>query len=132
MLDGKSGNRGECVYGQWSDEDEREFQQFARAACKPSPEKLKKKREAFVKVPLWWAQAAAKATRSPTTLVLIELLYASWKARSSTFSFPNVRLAALGISREIKRRVLRDLERGGLITVERRPRKSPVVTLIWI
>jgi hypothetical protein len=94
---------------------------------------MKRKRvEVFVKVPLWWITAVAKATRSPKTLVLVELLYASWKARSSTFSLANVRLAKLGISREIKRRVLRDLERDGLITVERRPSKSPIVTLVWL
>jgi hypothetical protein len=85
-----------------------------------------------VKVPLWWITAAAKHARSPATMVLIELLYASWKGGSSTFSLPNGRLAKLGISREIKRRVLRDLERSGLITVERRPSKSPIVTLVWL
>ena len=63
------------------------------------------------------------------TLVLIELLYASWKARSSTFPLPNSRLVKLGASREVKRRVLRDLEQAGLISVERPTRKSPVVTL---
>jgi hypothetical protein len=90
----------------------------------------RKKVEPFVKVPLWWITSAAKATRSPDTLVLIELLYASWKARSSTFPLPNSRLAKLGASREVKRRVLRDLEQAGLISVERPTRKSPVVTLV--
>ena len=40
-----------------------------------------------------------------------------------------LRLATLGVSREVKRQVLRDLERAGLITVDRRDRKSVVVTL---
>jgi ribosomal protein S19E (S16A) len=87
----------------------------------------RKKVKPFVKVPLWWITAAAKAR---DTLVLIELLYASWKARTSTFPLPNRRLAKLGASREVKRRVLRDLEQAGLISVERPTRKSPVVTLI--
>jgi hypothetical protein len=90
----------------------------------------RKKVEAFVKVPLSWIAAAAKHARSPATLVMVELLRASWKARSSRFSIPNVRLAKLGVSREIKRRVIRDLEGGGLLTVERRPSKSPIITLI--
>lgn len=34
----------------------------------------RKKVELFVKVPLWWIETAAKATKSPTTVVLIELL----------------------------------------------------------
>jgi hypothetical protein len=90
----------------------------------------RKKVEPFVKVPLWWIAAAAKAARSPRTLVLVELLRASWKARSPTFPLANVRLAKLGVSRETKREVLRDLEGAGLIMVERPGRKSPVVTLI--
>ena len=92
--------------------------------------KRKKKVEAFVKVPLWWIEIAAKATRSPATIVLIELLYASWKAKSSTFPLPNDRLKKRGVSREVKRKVLRSLEQQQIIVVDRTPRKTPVVTLI--
>ena len=90
----------------------------------------RKKAEPFVKVPLWWIAAAAKATRSPATVVCIELLHASWKAKSLTFPLPNGKLQKLNVSRETKRRVLRALEQGGLIRVERPPRKTPTVTLI--
>lgn len=90
----------------------------------------RKKIEPFVKVPLWWIEIAAKDTRSPTTIVLIELLYAAWKAKSSTFPLPNSRLNKLGVSRKTKYKVLRDLERRPVILVERRPRKTPIVTLI--
>ena len=90
----------------------------------------RKKIEHFVKVPLWWIQIAAKDTRSPTTIVLIELLYAAWKAKSSTFPLPNSRLNKLGVSRKTKYKVLRDLERRPVILVERRPRKTPIITLI--
>jgi hypothetical protein len=100
-----------------------------RELAAAAPVKRKKKVEPFVRVPLWWIRAAAQHSRSPTTLVLVELLYRSWKARSMTFLLPNVRLAKWGASRKIKRRVLRDLERGGLVTVEWRSGKSPIVTL---
>jgi hypothetical protein len=90
----------------------------------------RKKQEPFVKVPLWWITAAAKATRLQATLVLVELLHASWKAKSPTFAMPNRQLQKLGVSRKIKYRVLRDLEQAGLILVERQPRKTPVVTLV--
>lgn len=94
--------------------------------------KRKKKVEAFVKVPLWWIEVAAKDTRSPETLVLIELLYAAWKANSSTFPLPNGRLNKLGVSRKIKYRVLRDLERRPVILIKRPVGKAPVVTLIGL
>ena len=38
--------------------------------------------------------------------------------------------ARLGVSRDVKRRVLRDLERARVIMVERPPRKTPRVTLV--
>jgi hypothetical protein len=88
------------------------------------------KKDAFVKAPVWWAVEAAKATKTPALLVCFYLLHASWKARSTTFLVPNGWLERHGASREVKRRVLRDLEAAGLITVERRSRKSPRVTLV--
>jgi hypothetical protein len=91
-----------------------------------------KKKDTFVKVPLGWAEAAVKATRAPAALVLIHLLHASWKARSTTFRLSNSYLERNGVSREIKRRVLRDLEAAGLILVERKKGRSPVVTLVVI
>jgi hypothetical protein len=91
-----------------------------------------KTKDTFVKVPLWWAAEAAKATRSPTTLVLVELLHRSWKAKSLTFPFPSGRLSTNGVSLSVKRRVLRALEAAGLITVERRNGKTPLVTLTML
>jgi hypothetical protein len=90
----------------------------------------RKKAAPFVKVPLWWIAQATKATNTGRALVCIELLYASWKAKRPTFPLPNGRLAKLGVKREIKRRALRDLERAGLITIERPPRKTPIITLV--
>jgi hypothetical protein len=95
-----------------------------------APVKRKKKAEPFVIVPLWWIEAAAKATKSPTTVVLIELLRLHWKTKSLTFPLPNGRLQKLGVNRECKRQVLRSLEQARLITVERPSRKTVVVTLV--
>jgi hypothetical protein len=63
-------------------------------------------------------------------MVCIELLHASWKAKSLTFSVSNKRLGKVGVSRDVKSRVLRDLEVAGLIKIERRPGCSPRVTLV--
>jgi hypothetical protein len=90
----------------------------------------RRKEPPFIKVPLWWAEAAAKATRMPGMLVLVELLHRSWKAKNLTFPLPNGRLAKHGVSREIKRKKLRDLEAAGLITVERHHGRTPWVTLV--
>jgi hypothetical protein len=90
----------------------------------------KRKEPPYVRVPLWWAAAAAKATKSPSALVWIRLLYVTWKRKSMTFPLANQYLEKNGVSREVKRKVLRDLEAAGLITVERRHGKSPKVMIV--
>jgi hypothetical protein len=91
-----------------------------------------KQKEAFVRIPLWFAAEAAKATKTPASLVYIYLVYRAWKARSTTFSLPNGYLRQWGVSREVKRTALRNLEAAGLIVVDRRHGKTPNVTLVAI
>jgi DNA-binding IscR family transcriptional regulator len=93
---------------------------------------VKKHKDTFVKVPIWFAVEAAKATSTVRALVWIELLHSSWKARSATVSLPNGRLQRHGVSREVKRRVLQELVAAGLITVERRQGKATLVTLVML
>lgn len=95
-----------------------------------APVKRKEASSPFVKMPIRWAAAAAKAVRSPATMVLVELLHAAWRTKSMSFSLPNARLAKLGVSREVKRRVLRALEGAGLVRVERRTGRPPLVHLL--
>jgi hypothetical protein len=90
------------------------------------------KKDAFVKVPLWLAAAAAKATGDPAILVLAHMLHASWKAHSLTFRLSNSYLARNGVSRKSKSRVLRELEAAGLIRMEQKNGRSPLVTLVVI
>jgi hypothetical protein len=89
-----------------------------------------KKKDVFVQIPIWWLIEATKATRTPRAMVFAELLFASWKKRRLTVPLPNGRLGKLGVSRETKRRALRDLEKAGLITVDRHHGKTPKVTLV--
>ncbi len=110
------------------DDDEKRLSELKTAVVA----KREQRTEPFVKMPLWWAEAAAKATGSPVTILLVELLRLRWKTHSMTFPLPNGRLAKLGVSREIKRRALRELEKNGLITVERPLRRTPIITLALI
>jgi hypothetical protein len=114
------------------EEDERIFQQLQRkprAAAKPTKKTTRRRHDPFVKFPLWWAEAAAKAIKSPGVVVLVELLRRQFETRSNTFSRPNGRLLQAGVTRNVKRRVLRNLELAGLISVERRPNNNPIITL---
>jgi hypothetical protein len=122
------------------DEDDKIFRQGQRRAAAPATArsstkpatKSRRKQDPFVKVPLWWATAAAEATQTPRFLVCVELLHRSWKAKSLTFVLPNEGLRENGASRKVKGGVLHDLETAGLITIERRRGKSPRVTLVLL
>src|SRR5262249_43198838 len=90
----------------------------------------RKKAEPFVKVPLWWIKKATTATRTSKALVCVWLLHLAWKTKSTTFPLPSGKLGKLGVSRYAKRSALRELEASGLIAVEQRCGKNPLVTLV--
>ena len=98
----------------------------------PTPSIPKKAKDRFAKVPLWWAEQAAEATRTRKAMVWIWLLHLSWESRSSTFRLPNERLRGSGVSRFTKVRALRELEAAGLIQVRRERGKSPTVTVLYL
>jgi hypothetical protein len=116
----------------WTDDEERKFQQMMRATRKQSPGTLKKGREQFAKVPLCWAQRAAAATETPQAYVWVWLMRLKYEHGSTTFPLPNDRLKRAGISRKTKWKALTKLEAAGLIQIERRGRKSPLVTLLFV
>jgi hypothetical protein len=93
------------------------------------PRKIKKRRQHFVMVPWSWIERLNGATGQTYRVALI-LLYMSWKNRGAPTKLPNGMLRIDGISRQSKWRALGDLEQRGLITVERRPRRSPTVRLL--
>ena len=92
----------------------------------------RKKPEPFAIVPLSWAKRMTAATHTKRALVGIVLLHMAWKTKRTTFPLPNGQLAKLGVSRQTKRRALADLERAGMITVERPSRKTPIVTMVGL
>ena len=113
------------------DDDEAEFQRLQRAvSVHPSRVKSRRKRDQFVKVPLWWAGQAAQATGTPKAFVWIWLLHLHFKTHRTTFPMPNGNLQKLGVSRHTKRRALRELEAAGLITIVRQHGKTPIVSLM--
>jgi hypothetical protein len=94
------------------------------------PRKVQKQRRQFVKVPWPWVERLVGARHICTYRVALYLLHRDWKGGGRPFSLANGVLAEHGITRRQKWEALRELERLGLIQVERRPRKSPLVTVI--
>jgi hypothetical protein len=101
----------------------------AKLAVAHIPAKIRKRREKFVMMPMWWYEKLANPapTCRCTCLVACYLLHLHWKNDGKPFKLANGMLAYDGISPDTKLRALKDLERRGLITIERRARKSPVV-----
>jgi len=72
------------------------------------------------------------ASRLGVTALLVGLALWHIKGlrRSNSFTFSNLIVEAWGIQPDAKSRALRKLEKAGLITVERKGKRSPRVTLI--
>ena len=92
------------------------------------PRKILKRREHFVLVPFGWLERLEGASGKVYSLAL-HLLYRHWRAKGQPFTLSNGALKMDGISRASKWRGLAELERRGLISIEHRDRKSPVITV---
>jgi hypothetical protein len=84
----------------------------------------------FVMMALGWKNQLYKAHYACTLKVGIELHYLSYKSFHKPFVLTNVAAARIGIDRQAKYRALRELQALGLIAVEQRPRKSPMITVL--
>ena len=85
----------------------------------------------FVMFPYEQFLAAAGRARNIQLAVLIELAHLRFKTHKSTVELGNKALAAVGIQRWAKLDALTMLEDAGLIRIEHRHKKSPLVTLLW-
>jgi hypothetical protein len=95
-----------------------------------NPKPSRRQVDAFVALPLSWAAEASTATNCQKAMVWLWLVHRMRKTKTNTVTMANGALAKYGISRRVKSSALRQLEEAGLITVERRPRKTPVVTVL--
>jgi hypothetical protein len=96
-----------------------------------TPKKIGKRKEHFTMVPWTWIERLNGAT-GQTYRVALFLLYQHWKGKCEPIKLPNGMLKIDGVSRQSKWRALADLERRGLIAVERRPSRSPIVRLYFV
>jgi hypothetical protein len=93
------------------------------------PARRSKRRRHWVKVPCLWLEALTGASGQVYALAL-HLLYRVWRNGGEPVKLGNGDLKIDGISASAKRRALNELERRGLVKVERRPKRSPVVRLL--
>jgi hypothetical protein len=89
-----------------------------------------RQQDRFVIVPAIWADRLIAARHASTFKLALYLLYRHWKSGGRRITLANIALASAGVSRGQKWRALGELERLKLIEVARRPKKSPLVTLL--
>jgi hypothetical protein len=90
----------------------------------------REKIEPYVKVPLKTAARAFAAVNCQKAMVYLWLVHQAAKTGKRTIPVPSEALTKYGVPRETKRRALRQLEDGGLISLEQQPRKTPFATLL--
>ena len=105
----------------------------AEESGKRKPTK-KRSEKRFTKVPGLWEETLAKARASGATYaVAIVLLYEAWRVVSGghepVVKLTNVMLAGRRVGRKGKKAALAKLRELGLVAVEERGRKSPLVTV---
>jgi hypothetical protein len=84
----------------------------------------------FVQLP--YAPAAAVRLGNVQLAVLMEIAYLAFKAHGKPVPLANRALRAVGVTRWVKLRTLRQLEAAGWVTVAWRGNgKSPLVNLVW-
>jgi hypothetical protein len=92
-------------------------------------EKVRKRRKLWIMMPMDWHERLCGASGCTHT-VAQRLLFLHWKAKGKPITLANGALAADGVARNAKVKSLQELERRGLVSVEWRSRKSPIVTVL--
>ena len=92
------------------------------------PGRIQRRRRHFISVPMAWFERLIGAS-GQTYRIALCLLYLDWRGSGEPIQLANGLLQIDGVSRQSKWRALADLEHRGLITIERRPRRSPMITL---
>jgi hypothetical protein len=88
-----------------------------------------RRRQRFVKFPELWIERLANAHHIATYRVALWLLHKQWQYKGRPFPVPNT---IGGVKRDAKSDALFELEKLGLISLERRGRKSPLVTVMML
>jgi DNA-binding transcriptional ArsR family regulator len=101
--------------------------------AKPERRNRVRLRGRFLKGPIplsWLARALSIGGGSAIGVGLVLWHLSGLKHNDRTVLLSNVEVKRLGISRQAKWRALAALENAGLITVERRGKSSPLVTIV--
>jgi hypothetical protein len=105
----------------------------ATLAAAPKPRKAKKKWEKrYTIVPYAWQERLRDCKAISTYRLALYLVYEWWRNGGCRIRLSNGVLAAEGVGRTAKLDSLRELERLGLVQVDWRSRKAPLVICLLV
>jgi hypothetical protein len=102
----------------------------AAAAKAEHPQQKQHPSKEFTILPDSWEIKLRGCRHKATYPVAVFLLRQHWKTKGRPFKVPNLALAERSVDRYAKWRALEELEELGLIQVERRSNRSPIVTIL--
>jgi hypothetical protein len=105
---------------------EEELAELKRTAWKKKS-KSRSKSRSFIMVPVAWVERLGSCRSRAVYVLMLHLLRREFQEKGKPFPLGNDALGQGAASRFAKRRALLKLEEVGLISVERRPRKSPMI-----
>ena len=93
-------------------------------AAKAAADRVARRREReFIRFPRVWEKRLEASNSLNTYRVALVVLFRHWKAGEKPFALSNITMSTGGVNRQGKWRALQELERLGLIRVEKRPKK---------
>ena len=93
------------------------------------PARPRKWQRLYVQIPWLWVERLQSAKRISTYRLAHLVLYENWKLGGRPIVLSNLLSAEIGLPRRTKWAALRELEKLGLVRVERCARKAPRVML---
>jgi hypothetical protein len=104
---------------------------LAKLAMPAAPTaKRNRHKDQFIIVPMAWKDRLKDAVHASTFKLAHHLLYEDWKTEGAPIRLSNTALAKAGITRWAKWRALGELEKLGLVVVERKAGRSPVAKVV--
>jgi hypothetical protein len=99
-------------------------------AALSTPRRIAKRATEWVKLDRIWVDRLKGHRGHPTMAVAFHLIHETWKCNGGSIKVPNGMLEIDGVTRKVKWRVLNEFEEVGLISIERRQRKSPIIKVL--
>ena len=113
--------------------DEDSAPSVSAGRAQKSPLAARDRKRLFVRVPLGWVHRLAGARHVSTYRVALHLHHREFRAinKGAAIGLPNGALEADGVTPRQKWRALAELEKLGLVKINRRARRSPEITLLY-